>query len=536
MEIGLYNRGLYMNIKNYLLLLIFCIIIVGCQVKENNGIVDVKIKDRYEFNNRIITRPLILEDNKKRTQRLAFVSYRKEGAKRIDELIVYDLDGKQYNSKKIEFADKEGLAIMATEAIDRNGDGVDEILVYDWYGRGWVFEQNGNKVKGYSAYDGLGNKGMFILESVEQFEVTINGEKVQKIVTVMGGSGGKYDEKYLLDVRTPGKDSLRGYPVIFGDDESISKPILAGENIYVRLFSGGEFLDGYTINGGKRLAGFPIKLPGMSHWIDMCIYKGEDIIFSDSKNFISRINLKNKKIDNVEIKGSKSIKNIKTGYADGEEYIYGFDDKDNVIYKINNKNKVADKLKINIEETFEFKYFNTFSINNANETYLFLIYVEKALMDIEKMFNKYGSAEEGKKIEEKVYRAYKNYYKTQELNVEQMKEAKEDIIGFKDAYLKRHLNEKYTSIRKLTPRTKVIIYKSVNDKIEQISSDEVSEYVLDMFFGDYPELRPSIYFNTKIDTLAFIVPLNKKAKNLIDEIEARNEKTIIKSYIFSDIK
>ncbi|MCL1911831.1 MAG: hypothetical protein FWG13_06470, partial [Leptospirales bacterium] len=82
----------------------------------------------------------------------------------------------------------------------------------------------------------------------------------------------------------------------------------------------------------------------------------------------------------------------------------------------------------------------------------------------------------------------------------------------------------------LTPRTKVVVYKNVNDKIEQISSDEILEYVFDIFLGESPELRPSIYFNSNMNTLAFIVPLNKESE------DERNEKSIIKSYIFSDIK
>jgi hypothetical protein len=242
------------------------------------------------------------------------------------------------------------------------------------------------------------------------------------------------------------------------------------------------------------------------------------------------MNLKNKKMDNIEIKGSKSIENIKTGYVNAEEYIYAFDNKDNVVYRINNKNKIADKLKVNIEESFEFKYYDTFSINNGNETYLLFIYEEQASMDIEKMFSKYAPAEEGKKIEEKSYRRYKNYYKTQKLNAEQMKEAKQDIIERKNDYLEEHLNQKYDSIRTLTPRTKVLIYKSDKDKIAQIRSDETPEYVFDMFSGEYPDLRPSIYFNDKLKTLAFIVPLNKKSLYEIDET------SIIKSYMFYDIK
>ena len=517
-----------MNVRNYLLLLILCVITTGCQIRENDGIVGVKIKDRYEFNNRILTSPLVLEDNKKGELRLAFVSYRKEDGEEIYEVVIYNLDGKRYNNKKIEFKEKEELVIMAIEAIDRNGDGIDEILLYDSYGRDWVFEQNGNKIKGHGLHDGLGHEGMLILESLDHFKAAENSEKSKKIVTIMGGLGGKYNNKYLLNVRTSTKNSLRGYPIIFGDDEKVSNPISAGENIYVRLFSGGEFLDGYSIDGGKRLAGFPIKLHGIKHVKDMCVYKNEDIFFSGGESFIYRMNLKSKKVDNVEIKGSKSIGNIKTGYVDGEEYIYAFDYKDNVIYRIDNKNKVTDKLKVKIEDSFEFKYFNTFSINN--DAYLFFIYVEEALMDIEKMFNKYGSAEEGKKIEESAYRRYRKYYKTQELNAEQMKDVKECIIEFKDAYLRKHLGEKYGSIRTLTPRTKVVVYKNVNDKIEQISSDEILEYVFDIFLGESPELRPSIYFNSNMNTLAFIVPLNKESE------DERNEKSIIKSYIFSDIK
>ena len=516
-----------MNIKTYLLLLIICIIVMGCKMKKNDGIADIKIKDRYEFNNRILTSPLVLEDNKKGILRLAFVNFKKKDGEDIHEVVVYNLDGKQYNNKKIEIIDAY-RQVMAIEAIDRNGDGVDEILLYDIYGRDWVFDQDGNKIKGHGAYNGLDDIG--VLASLDQLETTENNKKGKKIVTVTVGWGGKYDKKYLLDVSPPGKDSLKGYPIIF-DEGKISKPIMAGENIYLHLSARDEFLDGYAIDGGKRLAGFPVKLHGIEYMKDMCFYKNEYILFSDGKNFISRMNLKNKKIENVEIKDSKSIENIKTGYVNGEEYIYAFDDKDNIIYKINNKNKVTDKLKVNIEDSFEFKYFNTFSINNGNETYLFFIYVEEALMDIEKMFNKYGAAAEGKKIEEEVYSDYKNFYKTQKLNVEQMKEAKERVIEFKNDYLRKHLGgEKYSSIRVLTPQTKIIVYRNTKDKIEHISLEEVSEYVFDMFFVDYPELCPKIYFNATINTLAFIVALNKESE------DEENEKSIIKSYIFNDIK
>jgi hypothetical protein len=110
------------------------------------------------------------------------------------------------------------------------------------------------------------------------------------------------------------------------------------------------------------------------------------------------------------------------------------------------------------------------------------------------------------------------------------KKAKEYIINFKDDYLRKHLGDEYEGIRVLTPRTKVMIYKNNKDKIEQINYDEISEYELNTFFGDFPYLYPSIYFNSKLNTLAFIVPLNKKAE------DERNEKSVIKSYIFNDIK
>ena len=527
-----------MKTKNYLLLLITFILTMGCDDKKN-GIVNIRIKDMYEFKNRIVTCPVVLEDNKKGILRVAFVISRKEikkdDVREIDEVVIYDLDGKQYNSKKIEFIDEPAIIPgKSIEAIDRNGDGVDEILVYDTYGRGWVFEQNGNAVKGYGIKDGLDHAG--ILVSLNQFEVSINNEKTKKIVTTMLGMGGEYDKKYFLDIRTPGKDSLSGYPIIYGDDEEISKSILADENIYIQLSSrDGDFINGYSINGGKRLAGFPIALSGLNYdVVDMCIYKGEDIVLSARKNSIYRINLKSRKLDKVEIKGSNSVENVKTGYVNGDEYIYAFDNKDNIIYRIDNKNKVIDKLKVKVEDSFDLKYFNTFSINNGNETYIFLIYGEQSLMDIEKMFDKYAPAGEKKKIEkeieERIYRGHKNYYRTSKLNIEQMKEAKEAIIDSKDGYLREHLGDEYEGIRVLTPRTKVIVYKNIKDRIEQISFDEIPEYELKTFLGDFPYLYPSIYFNSKLSTLAFIVPINKKPE------DEKNEKSIIKSYIFSDIK
>ena len=292
-----------MNVKNCLLLVMVCIATMGCEMKKNDGITDIKINDRYEFNTHIITSPIILEDNKKGVIRFAFVSFKKDA--RVFEIVVYDLNGKRYNNRNIKFTDKEGggAIIMAIEAIDRNGDGVDEILTYDSYGRAWVFNQDGSKVTGYDLYDVSDDASL--LSSLNQFEITKNNGKSKKVVTVAAGWPGKYKGKYLLDVRQPGRKSLSGYPIVFADE--ISNPILSGENIYVRLFTGDYLLDGYAIDGGKKLAGFPIELHGIGRVEDMCIYRGEEIIISGGENIIYRMNLKDRKIDNIEIKYSKDM-------------------------------------------------------------------------------------------------------------------------------------------------------------------------------------------------------------------------------------
>ena len=515
-----------MNVKNCLLLVMVCIATMGCEMKKNDGITDIKIKDRYEFNTRIINSPIVLEDNKKGVIRFAFVSFKKEKEADIYEIVVYDLNGKRYNSRNMKFVQTGSEPIiMAIAAIDRNGDGVDEILAYDSYGRAWVFNQDGSRVTRKDVSDDAS-----ILMSLNQFEITNNVKKSKKIVTVaFGWDGGKYDGEYLLDVRQPGRESLSGYPIVFGDE--ISNPILVDENIYVSLFTGDSFLDGYAIDGGKKLAGFPVELHGIDYVDNMCVYRGKDIIISDGKTIIQRMNLKDRKMSNIEIKDSKSIKNIKTGFVGGEEYIYAFDEEDNVVYKINDENNVVDKLEINIEDSFYFRHYDTFSVDNGEETYHFFIYAENAVMDVEEMFAKYAPAEEGKKIEEEELIFLKeDVYKTQELNAEQMKVAKKSILERKNDYLGDLLDEEYWSIRRLTPRTKVLIYKNSKDKIEQVHSDETPEYVFDMFIGESPELRPSIYFNDKVGTLAFVVPLNQRPDN------KREETSIIKSYIFNDIK
>lgn len=521
-----------------LVLIVLFVMAAECGMKKNGEIKKMDMKDKYEFDFRIVSQPAVLEDREKGTIRIAFVKYMKEVKNdketALYEVMVCDPNGKQHNKEKILFYDPFVIPPgKPMEAVDRNEDGVDELLVYDVFGRGWIFSQDGKKIKGYGDKDEMDRAG--ILTGLRQEEITIGKEKKKKIIAMMSGTGGRFDNKYFIDIRTPGKDSLSGYPLKLSNERIYHSPAFSiiGENIYMLLdLSPGE-IDGYSVKDSKRLPGFPIGLSGISTGsrVDMCAARSNGgLVFCNNENRIYRVDVKSKKIQKIEIPVGKAIVNVKTGYANSEEYIYAFDMNLNNIYKVDAKNKIADTIKTGAPDAYEFKYFNAWSLENGKETYLFFVYNVQSLADVEKMFEKYAPAGEGKKIEDRIYNGHKEYYNTKILNAEQLKEAKDEIKKSKASFLRSHIGrEKYHEIMIQTPKSKIIVFKDAKGKIEQLRNDEIEGYVLKTLFADFPDLFPAIYYNNKLGILSFLIPLNS-------DNDKKNETSIIKTYMFNDIK
>jgi len=527
-----------MKTKNYLLLLIVCIITMGCSMKQNNGINEINLRDKYEFDYSIASKPIILEDNKSGTVRLAFIKYGEADENSIYEVIVYNTDGKQYNRNKMKFSTKDEVYLCnnSLESLDR--DGADAILLYDTFGRGWIFDQDGNKIKSYRADEIVDKTGVVL----NLYRDEIDNEKI--VVVTTEGSWGDNKGKWFVDVikQRNGK-SLNSYPLIFEEDDLKPIPVVIDNNMYVVSRSTDPKLDGYAINGAKRLPGFPIDMKWLDmDWLDrggkyIGLYRSDSgFVFPGGKNNIYRFHLKDKKVETIEVKGSKSIDNVKTGYVNGNEYIYAFDKNDNCVYKINNKNKVKNTMKISGIDSCELEYFNTFSLKGGEETYLFFIYSERKSLDIEKLFEKYAPAGEGKRIEEYAYSRIKEFNKVKVLNKELMDVAKRLIVNLKEEYLQDrfdlYVNQDILSQADGPQVTKVIIFKDVKEEIKQIVKDEILDYEFAIFFGEIQEIYPSIYFNNKLNSLSFIAPFNKGGYGS----DIKDQKSIIKVYKFDNVK
>jgi hypothetical protein len=194
-------------------------------------------------------------------------------------------------------------------------------------------------------------------------------------------------------------------------------------------------------------------------------------------------------------------------------------------------------MKISEIDSCELEYFNTFSLKGGEETYMFFIYSAHKSLDIEKIFEKYAPAGEGKRIEEYAYSHLKKVNNVKVLDKRLMEVAKQFIFDLKEKYLTDHfdlyVNQDMLRQVRGPQVTKVIIFKDSKEEIKQIVRDEILDYKFKIFFGEIKEIYPSIYFNNKLNSLLFIAPFNKQGK---DRNDVKDEKSIIKIYKFDNVK
>ncbi|MFH1216407.1 MAG: hypothetical protein V1706_07895 [Pseudomonadota bacterium] len=334
-------------------------------------------------------------------------------------------------------------------------------------------------------------------------------------ILISADYGPYFQSKNQIDVLDTQGRSFPGFPLPINGFPEQHSPIFDKLNhrLYILVKTTGE-VDGFDLAAGKRLEGFPAKLPWTDDTVtpkNMAYYPPwNSLVVSSGTSKLMKVDGTTGKAVEFAMKDARQLSSISTL----DDQLAVLDDEKRQISLLDKRGQITASLSLDWEMFRKSYFMKLVKTSEGSSPYLLVFSSRRvdSLTEIERLYEKYKTTESDKEIET-FYRDYANtYYGTsdfEKLSTKQQNELRREIVDSKQGYVEEWIGvDRRIKEMDMSTQTGFDLIQVSDSGLHLMYSDVTEDYWADTGISLSPMVFPATIFDSNSKTLRVALPLN----------------------------